>query len=74
MGTTGDVKKASPKSKKGETEKENVESEDDGEADEDVGTSKKGTSHPQRRKLREIKKSTMRVRRFLLFLLLATVY
>ncbi len=42
MGTTGDVKKASPKSKKAGTEKENVESEDDGEADEDVGTCKKG--------------------------------
>ncbi|SJL10771.1 uncharacterized protein ARMOST_14165 [Armillaria ostoyae] len=64
--TAGDTKKkALPKGRKVGKKKENVESEDDGEADEDVGTSKKGTSHPQRRKLREIKKSTMRGKFFL---------
>ncbi|KAG7439217.1 DAHP synthetase [Guyanagaster necrorhizus] len=38
--------KAPVKGEKGGKNKDNVESEDDGEADEDVGTSKKGTSPP----------------------------
>ncbi|PBK64034.1 hypothetical protein ARMSODRAFT_893529, partial [Armillaria solidipes] len=48
--TTGDTKKnASPKGKIG-GKKENVESKNDGKADEDVGTSKKGASPPLAKK------------------------
>lgn len=54
--TTGDAKKkAPPKGKKGGKKKDNVESEDDGEADEDVGTSKKGTSPPPAKKAKRDK-------------------
>ncbi|SJL18646.1 uncharacterized protein ARMOST_22243 [Armillaria ostoyae] len=54
--TAGDTKKkALPKGKKVGKKKENVEIEDDGEADEDVGTSKKGTSPPPAKKAKRDK-------------------
>ncbi|KAK0438280.1 hypothetical protein EV421DRAFT_1906816 [Armillaria borealis] len=51
---TGDVKKVPLKGKKG-GKKENVESKHDGEADEDIGTSKKGTSPPPAKKAKRDK-------------------
>ncbi|SJL16458.1 uncharacterized protein ARMOST_19982 [Armillaria ostoyae] len=54
--TTGDTKKKTPpKGKKGGKKKQNVESEDDGEAGEDVGASKKGTSFPSTKKAKRDK-------------------
>ncbi len=53
---TGNAKKKTPpKGKKGGKKKQNVESEDDGEADEDVGASKKGTSFPPTKKAKRDK-------------------
>ncbi|SJL06788.1 uncharacterized protein ARMOST_10130 [Armillaria ostoyae] len=48
-------KKVPPKGKKGGKKKENAESEDDGKADEGVGTSKKGMSPPPAKKGRRDK-------------------
>ncbi|KAK0197698.1 hypothetical protein F5146DRAFT_55211 [Armillaria mellea] len=54
--TTGDPKKkAPPNGKRGGKKKDNVESEDDVEADEDVGTSKKGASPPPAKKAKRDK-------------------
>ncbi|PBK94678.1 hypothetical protein ARMGADRAFT_926564 [Armillaria gallica] len=50
VSTTGDARKKAPPKGKIAGQKENIENENDGKADEDVGTSKKGTSPPLAKK------------------------